>query len=72
MIPVTRLNGSTIWISADLIETLEATPDCVITTTTGKKIIAKELPEMLREKIIDYKRRCNMPIETRPAGEEKS
>lgn len=68
MIPITRLNGSTLWISADLIETLEATPDCVVTMTTGKKIIAKESPEMLREKIIEYKRRCHVPIEARLPG----
>lgn len=42
MIDITRMNGSTITINSDLIETVEETPDTVITLTNGKKIIAKE------------------------------
>lgn len=42
MIPVTRLNGQRITINALLIETIEATPDTLITLTTGKKIIVLE------------------------------
>lgn len=42
MIEVTRMNGSLVLINNDLIETVEQTPDTVITLTTGKKIIVKE------------------------------
>lgn len=42
MIDVTKLNDSVITINSDLIETVEETPDTVITLTTGKKIIVKE------------------------------
>ncbi|MCI5937653.1 MAG: flagellar FlbD family protein [Eubacterium sp.] len=42
MIDVTKLNGQIICVNADLIETVEETPDTVITLTTGKKIIVKE------------------------------
>jgi len=38
MIHVTRLNGSKFHINALLIETVEDTPDTIITLTTGKKI----------------------------------
>ena len=41
MIDVTRLDGKSITINSDLIETVEETPDTIITLTTGKKIIVK-------------------------------
>lgn len=37
MIDVTRMNGTTLTINNDLIETVEEMPDTVITLTTGKK-----------------------------------
>ncbi|MEE1038149.1 MAG: flagellar FlbD family protein [Eubacterium sp.] len=42
MIEITKLNGSKMLINTSLIETVEETPDTVITLTSGKKIIAKE------------------------------
>jgi flagellar protein FlbD len=42
LITVTRLNGKPITINAILIETVEETPDTVITLTTGKKIMVLE------------------------------
>ncbi len=42
MIDITRVNGTILTINADLIEMVEETPDTVITLTTGRKIIAKE------------------------------
>src|SRR5688500_15848872 len=34
-----------IWVNGDLGETVEATPDTVVTLTTGKKLIVAETPE---------------------------
>lgn len=42
MIEITKLNGTKMLINTSLIETVEETPDTVITLTSGKKIIAKE------------------------------
>lgn len=42
MIDVTRMNGKQFTLNSDLIETIEETPDTVLTLTTGKKIIVKE------------------------------
>jgi flagellar protein FlbD len=42
MISLTRLNGKPIIVNAILIETLEETPDTMITLTTGKKITVLE------------------------------
>ena len=42
MVEVTKLNGVKTLVNQDLIETVETTPDTVITLTTGRKIIVKE------------------------------
>ncbi|MBN1826827.1 MAG: flagellar FlbD family protein [Candidatus Eisenbacteria bacterium] len=42
MITLTHLKGDEIVLNADLIESLEATPDTVVTLTTGKKIVVRE------------------------------
>lgn len=41
MIDVTKVNGKKFTLNSRLIETIEETPDTVITLTTGKKIIVK-------------------------------
>ena len=42
MIAVTRLGGAELVINADLIVTVEKTPDTVITLTTGDRIMVRE------------------------------
>jgi flagellar protein FlbD len=42
MTSLTRLNGKPITVNAILIETMEETPDTMITLTTGKKITVLE------------------------------
>ncbi len=58
MIPVTRFNGSTFILNADLIETLEATPDTVITLVTGKKYVVRESVEEIIERILDFRKKA--------------
>ena len=41
MIDITKMNGIVLTVNDNLIETIEETPDTVITLTTGKKIIVK-------------------------------
>lgn len=55
MIKVTRLNDKEFVINTDIIEFIESTPDTVITTTTGKKVIVKEDVDEVIEKVINYK-----------------
>ncbi len=45
MIQVTRLSREAYWLNPLLIETIEATPDTLITLITGKKLMVKEAPE---------------------------
>jgi len=56
MIDVTRMNGSVLSINNDLIETVEETPDTVITLTTGKKIIVKESRQDVKNLVKSYKK----------------
>ena len=65
MISVTRFNDSTLIINADLIQTVEETPDTVITLTTGTKFIVKEKSKEIVDKVVEYKRRIfvNSPID---------
>ncbi len=56
MIKVTRFNGTTLILNADLIEFVEATPDTIISLTTGRKIIVREAPDDIIEKVVTFKR----------------
>lgn len=55
MIELTRLNDSTIMINGDLIESVEETPDTVVTLTTGKKYVVKESRQEVKNLVISYK-----------------
>jgi flagellar protein FlbD len=56
MIPVTRLNGKTIILNALLIESIEETPDTIITLATGKKITVREQADTVAELVKRYLR----------------
>ena len=56
MIEVTKLNESKVLINAELIESVEETPDTVIYFVTGKKIIVKESRQEIKNLVILYKR----------------
>ena len=56
MIEVTKLNDTKLLVNAELIETVEETPDTVISFVTGKKIIVKESRQEVKNLVILYKR----------------
>ncbi|MEY2470993.1 MAG: flagellar protein FlbD [Actinomycetota bacterium] len=51
MICVTRPNGTEVVVNADLIETVEATPETVITLVDGKKYVVIDTTEQVVERI---------------------
>lgn len=55
MIYVTRLDGSTLVVNADLIETVEHTADTVITLLDGKKLVVKTPVEDVVNSVIAYR-----------------
>ncbi len=56
MIEVTKLNGKKLIVNAEMIETIEETPDTVISFTNGKKIIVKESRQEVKNLVILYKK----------------
>ncbi|MEY8515400.1 flagellar FlbD family protein [Lachnospiraceae bacterium 29-84] len=56
MIEVTKLNGTNILVNAELIESVEETPDTVLSLVTGKKIIVKERRQEVKNLVILYKK----------------
>ena len=61
MIPLRRLNNQPIMVNPDLIESLEATPDTVVTLTSGNKLIVRDTMDEVRERIVEFKRRIYGP-----------
>lgn len=56
MIYLTRLNGEILAVNIDLIELMEATPDTVVTLTTGRKLVVKESVAWITAEIVKLKR----------------
>lgn len=56
MIDVTRMNGKSFTLNCDLIETIEETPDTVITLTNSKKIIVKESRQDIKNLVKLYRK----------------
>ena len=65
MIEVTKLNGKRLIVNAELIETIEETPDTVISFVTGKKIIVKESRQEVKNLVILYKKDISIRWENR-------
>ncbi len=57
MIEVTRLKGKKVTVNAEMIETIEETPDTVITLVSGKKLIVNETSEEVANMVINYKKK---------------
>lgn len=64
VIIITRTNGMKMYINAELIQSVEATPDTVITLAGNKKLIVKDTPQEIAERFIEYRRKTLAPIVT--------
>ncbi len=64
MVILTKLNTQSFALNSDLIETIEETPDTVITMTNGNKYVVKETTQEVINKIISYKRQTSLPVES--------
>ena len=56
MILVTRLNGSKFFINAEMILTVEETPDTVITLLDHHRFVVRDHPEEIVERFVAYHR----------------
>ncbi len=55
MIEVTRLDGKIYWVNPHMIESMESNPDLTLTMLSGRKIIVKNSPQEITQKIIEYR-----------------
>jgi flagellar protein FlbD len=56
MINLTRSSHEPFVVNSDLIEYIEATPDTVITLTTGQKLRVSESAQEVVAKVIEFRR----------------
>ncbi len=57
MIELSRLNGKKFILNCELIKMIEATPDTVITLTSGEKLMVKDQVDDVVERSTDYLKR---------------
>ena len=60
MIDVLRLDGKKYWVNPYMIESMECTPDLTLTMLSGNKIIVRNPPEEIIEKIIEYRNKIGI------------
>jgi flagellar protein FlbD len=56
MIPLTRPDGSFLLVNPDRIETVEETPDTVITLADGRKLLVREAASIVADRFRAYQR----------------
>lgn len=61
MIRVTKFDGTAMVLNAEWIQTIEATPDTLITLTNGLQFLVKDSVDAVVEAFRIYKRDINLP-----------
>jgi len=56
MITATRLNGKSFVVNAELIKTVESTPDTLITLVNGDRLMVTESMDEIVERAVEYGR----------------
>lgn len=62
MVKLSRINGAEVTVNAELIETVEATPDTIVALTTGKRLMVVETIDQVVEKVMAYRRSIVTPL----------
>jgi flagellar protein FlbD len=62
VIKLRRLNGSAFVLNCDLIKSIEATPDTVISLTSGEKLMVLDPVDEVIQSTMDYRKKlCQEP-----------
>lgn len=72
MILVTRFNGTQIYLNAELIQSVEETPDTVITLTNEKKFVVRERADEVIERFVAYQRRVHGRVSSAGGAQEEA
>lgn len=62
MIELSKINGKAVLVNPDLIRYIESAPDTVLTFTDGERLIVREHPKDIVDKITRYRRDCSLPL----------
>jgi flagellar protein FlbD len=62
MIYITRTNGTKLYINPELIQTVESTPDTIVTLIDNKKLIVRDTPQEIAERFIEYRCKVMSPF----------
>lgn len=60
MIEVTKLDGSKYWVNPHMIESMETNPDLTLSMLSGKKLVLKDTPSEVIERIIAYRKKIGI------------
>jgi flagellar protein FlbD len=72
MIICSDLHSRPLYVNPDLLERIELTPDTQLVFINGRRTYVKESPEVIVERIVEYRRRigvCNVvPVRRNETG----
>ena len=71
MIPVTLQDGTNLLLNPDRIETVQETPDTIVTMADGKRLIVRERAYELAERFRSYQRSLHV-VDTRFGGRRET
>ncbi|MCR4627246.1 MAG: flagellar FlbD family protein [Treponema sp.] len=63
MIKVTRLDGKLFYLNPHMIESMETAPDLTLVMLSGRRIVLKNSPEEVIEKIIEYRKKIGINVQ---------
>jgi flagellar protein FlbD len=66
MVELTRLNGHSLVLNAELIKFVEQNPDTVITLVTGDKMVVRESAPDVMRRVLSYRRSLLHPEPSQP------
>ena len=69
MIVLTRTSGTKFYLNPELIQTVESTPDTIITLVNNKKFIVKDTPGEIAERFMAYRRQTMVPFTIKNSDE---
>ncbi|MGH2345761.1 MAG: flagellar FlbD family protein [Chloroflexota bacterium] len=62
MIWLTRFDGTRFALNADIIQSMEETPDTVITLTNGHHFVVRERAEEVMRQLIEFRHRVQVGL----------
>ena len=59
MVRLSKFAGTEFYLNAELIETIEMTPDTVVSLTNGRKFLVRESAEEVVSRVVNFRQRTN-------------